>query len=535
MKISITKQINRFFNKPGFDIYLTCILLLSAILRFTYLGYSDYQGDEIKALYIPSEGQQFTDFLFAQRKGPVQFIITYLLHFVDADYSNRFLIRLPFALAGFFSVYIFYKLIKSRFGQKVAFYSSFFFSTLGFLIAFSRIVQYQSFTILFMLLTLYFFSLAGQNSKFKAKGIFLGGLAWALGLLSHYDAIFVLPFAVYLLVDWFKSYGEDSTKKKLLLLTVAGLVSVSLVAVFYIPFFIAITDATKGYWLGRISGNVSAKLSSSRYLFVVYQPIYTLHIYTLLGILGGVFMLYRAILNKKNVWIYLALLLWILLPLAFMEKLVYVPGTHIYVYLIPLLVVISYGILAFEEIIDFTFARLGKVIILFRRIPRLLVELSISFVFLFVFAQAYAIYVDHYVEYPWTDEKFLLWIFPRPTPSYHLSMFGFPYNRNWDGIKAFVESFPQITAYSTNERSSITRYHIKLIKDANLAGFYIYIREPQTFTNTITSEKANWWIQRHDPEYVFSRNGVDLANIYMMAPGGLETQFEPEIPEVNED
>ena len=53
---------------------------------------------------------------------------------------------------------------------------------------------------------------------------------------------------------------------------------------------------------------------------------------------------------------------------------------------------------------------------------------------LFLFLQANAIFVDHTKEYPWEDKKFLIFTMTRPTPVFHLSMFGFPYNREWKQI-----------------------------------------------------------------------------------------------------
>jgi hypothetical protein len=62
---------------------LLFVFLAGMILRIVNLGYSDYQGDEIKAFYLPAPGQSIPEFLFTQRKGPLQFIITGILTLVD--------------------------------------------------------------------------------------------------------------------------------------------------------------------------------------------------------------------------------------------------------------------------------------------------------------------------------------------------------------------------------------------------------------------------------------------------------------------
>ena len=90
--------------------YLPLLLLIAGLLwlRLVNLGYSDYQGDEIKALFLPQESQSLFDFLLVQRKGPVQFVVTYLIGFLDPAYQNQFLTRLPFAVASVLAAIIFY-------------------------------------------------------------------------------------------------------------------------------------------------------------------------------------------------------------------------------------------------------------------------------------------------------------------------------------------------------------------------------------------------------------------------------------------
>ncbi len=73
------------------------LVFVTLWLRLVNLGYSDFQGDEIKALWRPAPGQSAIDFLYLQKKGPTEFLVTYLLKFVDPTFSNELLLRLPFA------------------------------------------------------------------------------------------------------------------------------------------------------------------------------------------------------------------------------------------------------------------------------------------------------------------------------------------------------------------------------------------------------------------------------------------------------
>jgi 4-amino-4-deoxy-L-arabinose transferase-like glycosyltransferase len=125
------------------------LVLVTLWLRLASLGYSDYQGDEVKALYLPSSGQGLADFLLQQRRGPTQYLITYLIKLFDPEYANEFLARLPFALAGILSIFFFYQFLKLCYGQKIALYASLFLTLNGLFIGLTRIVQYQPYVLLF--------------------------------------------------------------------------------------------------------------------------------------------------------------------------------------------------------------------------------------------------------------------------------------------------------------------------------------------------------------------------------------------------
>ena len=58
--------------KPSL-IFLIVIFSFALFNRFYNLGYSDYQGDEIKAFFNPKADGDYFKFLIDQRKGPNQF------------------------------------------------------------------------------------------------------------------------------------------------------------------------------------------------------------------------------------------------------------------------------------------------------------------------------------------------------------------------------------------------------------------------------------------------------------------------------
>ncbi len=572
-------------------LHLVILGVIGFLLRFINLGYSNYQGDEIKAFLIPDSGQSTWDFLLTQRKGPVQFVITYFLQVLDPELLHRFIVRLPFALAGFIAIFVFYKLIKTHFGSKVAFYSTFFFTTNGFIVAFSRLIQYQSFVIIFMLLSLYFFSLAAENIKYKVTGIYFGFIFWAISVLSHYDGVFIFPFVAYLLLRYIKANFIRTLSIKAILdvkhILIGFAIFLLMLLLFYIPFILHIDPGTKNYWLGRITSSGS-KISSSKYLFTVYQPIYVIHIYLILFFFGLIeiykqllsnitlkdygktkskilrtFKLLTLILQDKF-QLYSSLTLWFFISFLFLEYIVSIPGTHIYIYLIPAFVFVGLGVdcvvTLVSKIYNYTFSKGVDI-----RIPNILSYTAITFIFSFIFLQSYFIFVDNAKEYPWENEKFLVWEFHKPSVIFHLSMFGFPYFRDWDTIERLVlsdtaavlcpkykpeselcnKTMPKVMYYSTNERESISRYHIPYQKDTDSAGYFVHIKNPQSFTNEILSNKANYWSQNYLPIYTIKRctydtavrkvaglfnldikecasRYLDVADVYYMYPGSLD-------------
>lgn len=523
------QKIKSLFNKIISHLPIIVVTLTSFSLRFINLGYSDYQGDEIKSFFILEPGQTIAEFLLNQRKGPGQFFITLLVKQINPSYENEFATRFLFALAGSLAVVFFYKFTNDNFNKKVAFYSSMFFATNGFFVALSRISQYQPFVILFMVLSIYMMSLTEKGSVSSQKGILLSFLFWSFAILFHYDGIFIAPLMLYFLFKWLTKDGEkislknNKTRELLKALILPGI----LLSIFYIPFVINISQNTLAYWGGRITGEVSAKLSSSRYLFTVYQPIYVVHFYTLLFILGVCYFcmtFVKLVLSRYSITDKIpnfefdgsmtsAIFTWFLISLIFFEVFVYIPGTHIYNYLLPMFIFLALGIVLIEKLIH----KLKDFLL-----PSVISYTGLFVLFTFLYAQSYAIFVDHAKEYPWEPEKFLVWDFPQPTPIFHLSMFGFPYFRNWEGISNVILNSENNGFYSTNERKSIARFFVPFDKSTDRAGHFIHIINPQSFTNDIQQEKAVYWSERYPPIFTYSKSGKDLVRVYYMEPGTLE-------------
>ncbi len=551
MKLLPTIDREKWHAKKTEYFHIAILMVTATALRISNLGYSDYQGDEIKALFIKENLSDSTwYFLLTQRKGPIQYLITYLLKFYDPTYSDEYLIRFAFAAAGIAAVFFFYKFVKLHFSEKVAFYAALFVATNGLFVAFSRIVQYQSFVILFMVLALYFFSLAVKKKSWEIGGIYLGFIFWALSILSHYDGVLIFPFAAYLLFAWLRKETFAVFKiTNLKHLIVSGVIFLVMLGSFYIPFIEEIDHYTKSYWQGRISGE-GGKTSDSSYLFSIYQPIYVLHLYRLLFVLGlaklatklltpQTFTEIALLKTKKLAGVLLlllddrlqkaaALLAWILVPIIFLEVLVTIPGTHIYTYLLPATIMLGFGLVFIEDVVCWVvklITKSAKLVV----VGRYIVYTGIVVLFSFIFVQSYAVFVDHTQEYPWEEEQFFIWTLNKPSPVFHLSLFGFPYYRSWDGIGAYIHNGPvpplpcpgatlysenagcwlepgkRVEHYTSNERNSISRHYVSFPKESDAAGYYVHIVNPQSLSNEVLNDKSAYWAKYYPPVWISRR------------------------------
>ena len=480
---------------------LIYLIFVTLWLRLINLGYSDYQGDEIKALYRPEAGQGISEFLFSQRKGPIQFFVTYIIKIFNPNYDNELFVRLPFAVAGILAVYFFYKLVKLHFGEKIALYSAFFMATNGLFVAFARIAQYQSLVILFSILALYFLSLYMENEKWRVSGLYLGIIFWGFSILAHFDGIFIAPFVCYVLYSWYTDKSILSKEVKFKHLSFTLLILVGIIASFYVPFFLSVSESTKEYWANRISTRPEDSIST----FKIYNPIFVIYLYAILGALS---------LSKiKKTF---SVIVWFLFPFVVMEVLVSQPGTHIYTYILPFCIFIAYGL----ERLEFLVSRKSKVNFKFLSIKAVMC--------LLLFLLAHVMFVDHSKEYAWEDKNFLMIELPK---KHKQSAFAFPYYRHWEDIGTYIKTVDKRGYYLTNEKKSIARYYVptefknvELEAEANkLLGYtyLIHIKNPQTRNENILGKKPSYW-EQYEPVKTFSNNGRIVAKIYRLSGKELE-------------
>ena len=464
---------------------MALLLVVTLGLRFPHLGYSDYIGDEHKAFFQPAAGQSVWNFFMEQRKGPMQFAISYIPYLFTHNWRNELAERILFTIFNVASVFVFYALVKKLTKDwRVAFLAASLLSTNGFIVGFSRIAQYQNLNLFFSFLALYFYS------DFRKRSLF-GTVAFSLSLLSHWDAIFILPLVAIFLRNFLLDKSVPQLEKTRILITNFVLGSLILLP-FLVPYIWHQIShaANKEYFTRRVElGNFNLR----NYIFLIklYNPFFTLE-FLLVAIA-------TSLLFIKRTWMYLV---WFTVNFSLFAIFVKKPDTHVYNFVIPAILLGSVGlVLALEAL-----PRFSKYLFT-----------ALTSIFLIFFAyQSYVIFVDHKVEYPWRREQLLGKNFLR-TQIYNdadeTPLFGFPLSRGWNEINNFVNAQNDVRGenfgYQTNEAKTISEWYMDV--GYRQEGFYaIGIKWPLSFANDMKFTQFG----RKEVVYEKEKDGEVVVRIY---------------------
>ncbi len=195
-KFRVTKPKTR--NLKPETIFTAIIFLLAFFLRFTFLNYSEFQGDESLAMITAAEIiDGHDDTLFLRGKGPGEVLLPAAVWRLSSPITEG-AARLPFAIAGMGGILTLYLLAEGWFSKRIALYSAAILAASGFMVGFSRIVQYQTIVLWMSALSLWAIWQWRQNKE--GRWAFVSGLFLGVGLLAHYDAILVIPAIGWLFV-----------------------------------------------------------------------------------------------------------------------------------------------------------------------------------------------------------------------------------------------------------------------------------------------------------------------------------------------
>ncbi len=214
---------------------LTLLLGIAAFFRFTYLGYSEFQGDEARAALMAHElGRSGSpEVLLLHKKGPLEVLLP-ATPIRWGDLSERSA-RLPFAIAGLLGVLGVLGLGTRLWNPRAGWIAALLLAIDGYLIAFARIVQYQSVVFLFSVLAVWCAWRFYQRAADGGRYLTLAGLLVGLGTWAHYEMIFALPPVAWLVLARGHAERWDARAAvRHLWLPLALMLGVT--ALFYVPF-----------------------------------------------------------------------------------------------------------------------------------------------------------------------------------------------------------------------------------------------------------------------------------------------------------
>lgn len=497
-------------TRPLLSLEFAALAGAGLLLRFANLGYSNFQGDEIKALCFPSQFPSFINFLgflLTQRKGPVAFIVTCTVGLIDPAFSSELLVRLPFAIASVLGLACTFGLVWALFDRRTAYFGTFLLAANGVLVAFGRIVQYQSFVILGVSAALLALTLAVEQDRWRIPGLYLAYTAAACALLTHFDAVFVMPPLALLTVHWWLRARRLPDSRRLAWhLAGASALAVILVGGFYVEYAAHLDTFQLDYWQDRLTGPATDTLRMARY----YSP--APFVWFTLAAAGLGLVRIRWSLGWQ------VLLTWVIPALVFMEVILRDSGTHAYTYFLPLILIAGIGLKTALAGIRHWFGRMA-----FKTARGLILGLLLLNAY-----SSYRLFIDHSPEYPWWPKTVLGTTLPGGHP---MNIFGFPYNRNWRAVQAwFAPLSGQNKVVVTNEKPLIASFYLPssfrydyLWSDdpealPNSKGLYfLVIDHPQSGMERLWGWSASEWQAQLSPtQTFFNAQGQPVAWIYFL-------------------
>jgi 4-amino-4-deoxy-L-arabinose transferase-like glycosyltransferase len=235
--------------QPENWLYVGLLLAALGLFRFMGLGYAELiAADEIRiaqpiTTLIAGNGSV----LFEYPKGPTE-VLTALSFASFGDSYHEFALRFPFAFASVVSVLLLYLLGKQMFSARVGFVAGLLLALEGIYLAQSRFAQYQALVILTGVSAIYCFWRAGTDFRTRARFLLLGSAFFALGCLTHYGGIIVLP----VLAGLYLSQQRFAWKREVVLVLACAAIVCVINAPYYSLFFFARSmNRTRSYYIDR--------------------------------------------------------------------------------------------------------------------------------------------------------------------------------------------------------------------------------------------------------------------------------------------
>lgn len=286
---SLSSSLQPLLQQPWLLIGVIVLVGLGILYRFGNLGYAEFQGDEARlALRAAEIIQGYEGALFVHKKGPVEILLPTVIYVLTGHLTET-TARLPFALANFTAIFAMFTLGRRLFGAVAGWVAALVIALDGYLIAFGRVVQYQSIVLLMTVLLVLLLVRLSRQPQALTRYLVLAALLFTTGLLAHYEVLLAGLPALFLLWQIGCRVGPWALVRAALL---PAMISAVLLGSFYLPFALypEFTDTSAylvGYRLGL--GGLYNNLATFFQRTTLYSSTY----YLLLLVLGTVLALLR--------------------------------------------------------------------------------------------------------------------------------------------------------------------------------------------------------------------------------------------------
>ncbi len=269
---------------------LAIVLLIAGLFRFASLGYSEFQGDEVKAMMPAArvlEGDPDA-LMLGRKKGPAEILVP-MLPWRLAETTDEASARLPFALAGLGTLATLFLLGRKHGGDQAGLAAAGVAALNGLLIAFSRIVQYQA--LLMWMSALAVLCAWEWYERGQTRWAVLVGVFTGIGLLAHYDALAVVPVLAYVAFLSFSRSRTSGRRREWWRDVLLGALCTLLVVIpFYGPYLLTPQVGPTGTYL---SSRIGEGLLKNRIgSFLAYGIFYCSFLY--IALTGGLILAFMA-------------------------------------------------------------------------------------------------------------------------------------------------------------------------------------------------------------------------------------------------